>query len=694
MSKKKTREKILVICFVLSLSGMAAWLLSQETAEGLYEAALLKKEAQGDLQGAIQLFQKILKTFPDKREVAAKAQFQIGICYEKLGTAEAVKAYELVLKNYADQPELVAAARERLAALRQGTPSETVLQKVTIPEPLWERPVLSPDGTKIAGIDYRIGQNIGFYDLATKQKVPVTQFKWIGEGAAYTYYPVWRPNGKEIAYSQSGLKTSKGELWISSLEGKARFLCQAEEGELVPMAWLPDGSAILTALFIKGKPSQLGLVPSSGGSFRPFNQIPPAFNSADVSPDGRYIVLDGGQDNKIHDIVIISADGRTKGVLAEHPADDTSPRWSPDGKHVVFLSIRHGTWALWGIAVDKGQSAGQPFMIKDGMDNVDLANWAAGSLIYAKYINIWDIYTMPVDPQTGQPAGKPELISYAPTGFNRGPSWSHDGKSLAFGTYSQDSPQEGRVVIIPDGGKPKEFPIPSDRFRIQSLFGIRWCPDDSGLGLNGLDREDRHVLFHLTLKTGEWKAYPVNETFPRIEWGRDGKSYYYVKWGAESDNPGIIEHSLETGREKYVYKPDKIGDRHYGFRSLKASRDYKWLGFMEATSDSGSGISVLDLDTGKVWKAGPGMTAYAWSPDKKLMIAAAGIGSQTPKGAVLFVMPSEGGQGKKIDLGKSIAKGEIMSVDWSPDGKKIVFDVMHQIFETYLMKNLIPKEGK
>ena len=72
-----------IICLLLVLSTMAAWLLSQETADGLYEAALLKKEAEGDLQGAIQLFQKILKTYPDKREVAAKAQFQIGLCYEK-----------------------------------------------------------------------------------------------------------------------------------------------------------------------------------------------------------------------------------------------------------------------------------------------------------------------------------------------------------------------------------------------------------------------------------------------------------------------------------------------------------------------------------------------------------------------------------------------------------------------------------
>jgi Tol biopolymer transport system component len=116
---------------------------------------------------------------------------------------------------------------------------------------------------------------------------------------------------------------------------------------------------------------------------------------------------------------------------------------------------------------------------------------------------------------------------------------------------------------------------------------------------------------------------------------------------------------------------------------------------MEATDDTGYGIVVLDLETGKTWKAGPGMSGFAWSPDKKLMIACAGIGRlETPKGGVIYVMPAEGGTITQIDLGKGIAKGEIMSVDWSPDGKRIVFDVMSQIFETYLMRNLIPKEGK
>jgi len=698
----RRHKSLLISCFcLLGLAMNFSSLFSQQTAGELFEKALYVEEAQGDLEKAIGLYQQILKKFSENREVCAKAQLQIGLCFEKLGNAEAIKAYEKVLKDFADRPEQVAVAQARLAALRQGTPYETVVQKVTIPEPTWEGAVLSPDGTKIAGIDFTIGQNIAFYDLSTKQKTLVTHFKWIGEGAAYTYYPVWRPDGTEIAYSQLDLKTYKAELWISSSGGKPRLLCRAEEGVLVPMDWLPDGNVVV-ALFPKGMAGaypigspQLGLVSSSGGPFRPFSQVPPEFNSADASPDGRYIVFDGGPDKKTHDIVIMSVDGRTKSILAGHPADDKSPRFSPDGEHVVFLSKRHGTWALWGISVEGGQASGQPFMIKDGMDNVDLSNWATGGLIYAKYINIWDIYALPVNPLTGEPTGKPELISFAPTGANKGPVWSHDGKSFAFAAYSQETPNEGRVVVIPaEGGKSREFPIPSDKFQVQYFTGIRWCPDDSGLGLNGVDREDRHVLFHLTLKTGEWKSYPVDTDFPRIEWGKDGKSYYYAKWGSKDQNPGIIEHHLDSGQETYVYRPEKIEDNWFAFRTLKASRDYKWLGFMEASSDSDYGIDILDLETGKTWRAAPGLWGFAWSPERKVMMATAGVGGTEKKGAFLYLMPGEGGPTKKIDLGKTVSKGEIMSIDWSPDGRSIAFDVMSQIFEICLIKNLIPKEAR
>ena len=96
---------------------------SQQSAEDLYQSALMKKEAEGDLKGAIRLFQDILTKFPGKRDIAAKAQLQIGICLEKLGTKEAEKAFQKVIDNYPEQSDAVREAKEKLSLLLKSEPS-------------------------------------------------------------------------------------------------------------------------------------------------------------------------------------------------------------------------------------------------------------------------------------------------------------------------------------------------------------------------------------------------------------------------------------------------------------------------------------------------------------------------------------------------------------------------------------------
>ena len=101
------------------------------------------------MNGAIQILLRIVREYPADKKIAGKAQLQIGMCYEKLGKEQAIKAYELVLKNFADQPNLVASARARIAALQMKEPTGPVVEK--LPK-VMEVPSFSPDGTKIAGI--------------------------------------------------------------------------------------------------------------------------------------------------------------------------------------------------------------------------------------------------------------------------------------------------------------------------------------------------------------------------------------------------------------------------------------------------------------------------------------------------------------------------------------------------------------
>jgi len=78
------------------------------------QAAINKETVEGDLKGAIEQYKKIAQS--SDRAVAAKALVRMGQCYEKLGDAEASKAYERVLREFADQKEAVEQARTHLAA--------------------------------------------------------------------------------------------------------------------------------------------------------------------------------------------------------------------------------------------------------------------------------------------------------------------------------------------------------------------------------------------------------------------------------------------------------------------------------------------------------------------------------------------------------------------------------------------------
>jgi len=56
----------------------------QQTANQLYEKALYLEEAKGELQGAIDLYNKIVENKNADQSFQAKALLHIGMCYEKL----------------------------------------------------------------------------------------------------------------------------------------------------------------------------------------------------------------------------------------------------------------------------------------------------------------------------------------------------------------------------------------------------------------------------------------------------------------------------------------------------------------------------------------------------------------------------------------------------------------------------------
>ena len=71
----------------------------------------------------------------------------------------------------------------------------------------------------------------------------------------------------------------------------------------------------------------------------------PSISDPQVSPDGQWVAytlttVDSIKDSRSADIWMVSWDGKTNMQLTFSPESESSPRWSPDGKYLSFLSSR------------------------------------------------------------------------------------------------------------------------------------------------------------------------------------------------------------------------------------------------------------------------------------------------------------------------------------------------------------------
>jgi len=70
----------------------------------------------------------------------------------------------------------------------------------------------------------------------------------------------------------------------------------------------------------------------------------------DVSPDGQWIAFTSRL--KPEDVFTVKTDGTGLRQLTDDIFQDRTPRWSPDGKRIAFMSNRTGNWQVWTIKPD------------------------------------------------------------------------------------------------------------------------------------------------------------------------------------------------------------------------------------------------------------------------------------------------------------------------------------------------------
>jgi Tol biopolymer transport system component len=708
MSQRKTISWMAVLLAAFMVSAFAGAFVhsdpSQQSAEELYQTALLKKEAEGDLGGAIKLFQSIIVKFPDTRDVAAKAQLQIGACFEKLGLTQAEEAYKKVIEKYPEQSNTVREARKKLALLTKAQATaeeggqELRMRRVYDGTGLEWGNALSSDGRYLVYTDWDSG-DLAVVDLATNKSRPLTNKGGLstksgemGETSAFS------PDDKRIAYGWYN-KDKVPELWIIGFDGSnPRMLCRDDKSAwLRPHDWTPDGQQILAINMKKEGSSQILLVSAANGTIRVLRDVPAKDPDLDLSPDGRFIACSMAPEpsSSKRDVFIVKTEDGAISPLVAYAADDYSLGWAPDGKKLLFASDRTGAYGLWWIGVSDGKAQDSPYLIKSNINQAAPLRLAPnGALYYVLTETIMDIYTAAIDPDTGKVQGQPKVVPTRYSGANAMADWSPDGTRLAFRTNPGgiSGPNAPAVISILDVQTGEERQVAPKIGSINHNDGPRWAPDSRSVLVIGKTGQET-AIYKVDVTSGASNPLVIVPKFQytlHAVWSADGKSLFYPQ-----GNPTrILRRNLDTGKDTEL--ATMTGPA--GIPFVAASPNGKWLAFTSQEADEQEiRLKIVPSAGGEVRELFKTMSKgfildLNWTADSRFLwfrrISLSDDPKVPPKWESWRVSP-DGDNLQQLEL--VIPGGGIRL---HPDGRQIAYSAGRSRADLWVMENFLPPEKR
>ena len=187
------------------------------------------------------------------------------------------------------------------------------------------------------------------------------------------------------------------------------------------------------------------------------------------SPDGEHIVFASERDRHIQvkhgwltsEIYVMDADGGNPQNLTNHPEDDGSPSWSPDGKRIVFMSDRDEPLLYFDIYVMDADGNNLQRLTNNPRDDRD-PSWSPDGkrIVFRarrdehfenKFGITYEIYAMDTNGKNQQRLTENRVYDWYP-------SWSPDGKQIAFAFDRNGNLENFDIYVMDaDGGNPQRL---------------------------------------------------------------------------------------------------------------------------------------------------------------------------------------------------------------------------------------------
>ena len=586
-----------------------------------------------------------------------------------------------MVREFGDQREVAAEAQARLAALRQPVAARSGI----VTRQVWTGPkvdtggTVSADGRYLSFTDWSANE-LGVHDLTTGTDRLATKKDASASPADYPEESAVSRDGKKAAVAWFSISAGRYELKLIDLDAGApatprTLFTNKEVSWIAPFDWSSDGAWLAVQLQRKDKTAQIGLVSVTDGALRILKSV--EWRGASkllFSPDGKNLAYDlpAAENTDQRDIFLLATDASKETPLLVHPSDETVLAWTPDGKHLLFESDRSGSRSLWALPLKDGKSEGNPLMMKPDIGNAHgLGLGRSGTLYIGQNVGGQDIQIAVVDFQAGKLLSAPEKPVQEFVGSNRDPSFSPDGKYIAYQSLRGRSSLVLAIRSL-ETGQVRELRPDLSYFNQPS-----WSPNGRSIAVRARDKKGRDGLYSIDVQTGAITLLVAGVEAAgttRPIWSPDGKALYYRR------ARGIMSRELASGVEREVFQGKApLAQPHLS----PDGRQFAMIGGQARGS-----LFVVPVEGGelreilKLAKDGY-FRSLEWTPDGQAVIASK-VGAGGEAGVELWRIPIAGGSPQKIAL-------PVMG-DFSihPDGRRIAFTSGQRQSEVWAIDNFLP----